>query len=174
MKKLLSLMLAALLIVGLTACGGGNGSGSTKSGTQELGIADIGMVTVPKGDWDENYTEEGFVSYYNMDNDLVLDIFNPYDYAVGMTLEDMGEYMADYYYELVPADDLEVNSGKFGSYDAMIITGTYIDEIFEEDFEVYGWVFEYEEEQFGAVMFSGRPDDVKAAKAVADGTFKYE
>ena len=49
MKKIISAMLAALMIMSLTACGGGNG-GAADSGAADSGAADSGAASTPQDD----------------------------------------------------------------------------------------------------------------------------
>lgn len=125
MKKIISAMLAALMIMSLTACGGGNG-GAADSGAADSGAADSGAANTPQDDLAD--VDTGDVA-----NDpavtLVYAEVNPLDTIVGKT----GEHFKEKVEELSGGSitiDLQA-AGVLGSendvLDAMVGGSTSID-----------------------------------------------
>ena len=172
MKKLFSMGLAIALLIGLTACGGGGSDSTAVVETQEIGKAGVGFVTVPVADWEQIHEDGDFnVTFYNNDNDAVLDIFNAQEEEGEITLDDMAAYFKDFQEEFSSAENMKIEDGKFGDVDAKIITGEYLDESFNETFEIYGWAFVNEKGHVAGISIEARSDDMDVLVRTIDGTY---
>ncbi len=178
MKKTTLLLFLLLSIFTLTACGGAttssdgsNADTTIPEGAVELGSDTYGYVYLT-GEWEQTIAESeglGMIRFLSSDQSIV-DLGIDKQSSGTLTIDQLAESNRSFYVDSFQAEDIVIDeNASFQNYDAILLTGRYLDDGVNLEFYVKVWHFTDENGQVRFVTAEAVEESIDAfSKAVED------